>query len=107
MEPKDKVLALVSYLTIVRWVVVFVLHVSGPHKSRLVKFHLRQSLGLLISALIVWSVLIILGIGLLHVIFQITFIVYWVLGMFYAFQGEMKYLPYVGGYFDDFFKFIE
>jgi len=107
METKDKVLALVSYLTIVGWIVVFVLHVSGPYKSRFVKFHLRQSLGLHVSALIVWSVLIILGIGLLLMIFRITFIVYWVLGMFYAFQGKMRYLPYVGGYFDDLFKFIE
>ena len=107
METKDKVLALVSYLSIVGWLVAFVLHVAGPRKSSLVRFHLRQSLGFLITALIVWSVLIFLGIGVLQVVFKIVFIVYWILGMVNAFQGEMKYLPYIGRYFDDILKFIE
>jgi len=107
METKDKILALVSYLSVVGWLVTFVLHVSRSRRSSLVRFHLRQSLGFLISALIVWSVLIFLGISLLLVIFKIAFIVYWILGMVNAFQGEMKYLPYIGRYFDDILKFIE
>ena len=45
---QNRLLAVLGYMTIIGWLISLVLY--GKHKSSLLRFHLRQSLGLFISA---------------------------------------------------------
>ncbi len=97
-----KTIALVSYLTIIGWVIAFVMH--GNHKTSLGIFHLRQS-----------AFLMVIGIGVYAVQFFLLFIPYigwmvsaligimglgllllWILGLIAAINGEEKPLPIFG-----------
>lgn len=84
---ENKTMAIVAYLGLIGIIVVLA---TGAHtKSPFVKFHLNQSLPLMIaSALCV--------IPLLNIIIGIALLVLWLMGIIAASQGEMKRLPLVG-----------
>src|SRR5688500_4741815 len=48
---EDKTIAIVSYLTLIGFIVALILH--GNKKTRLGAYHLRQSLGLMLTAIAV------------------------------------------------------
>ncbi|NRF37418.1 hypothetical protein [Pedobacter foliorum] len=97
-----KTIALISYLTVIGWVIAFVMH--GNNKTSLGTFHLRQSaflmvLGIGIYALqfififipyIGWALSILLG------ILGIGLFILWILGLIAAISGEEKPLPLFG-----------
>jgi len=107
MTSTEKILASVSYFAIIGWLVVFVINVTRSVRSRFVSFHLRQSMGLLFVFLVARSVLAIIDVGFLNAVLILAFVVYWILGVVNSLQGEARYLPYVGKYFDSFLNFIE
>jgi uncharacterized membrane protein len=107
-----KTLSIISYITIIGWVVAFILYGNKPEKSSLEKFHLKQSLGLgiigivysiatQIVAAIVPSIAMILSLG------SLVILVLWILGIINASKEEEKPLPVVGGLFVDKFSFIK
>jgi uncharacterized membrane protein len=109
-----KIIAILSYITIIGWIIAFVLHQDPKNKSELGTFHLRQTLGLFISSLAVFvaaeiiSQIPILGfVGwLVSVLAGIFFFVLWLIGLIYAAQGEKKPMPVLGEYFDEKITFI-
>lgn len=88
-----KTIAIVSYITIIGWVIALVLNSS--EKNSFASFHIRQALGLNL----LWMVLSIIPffgwmIGLALV----------VMGLLTAIGDRMVPVPFVGVYFQDWFK---
>jgi len=97
-----QMIAVVSYLTLVGWIIAFILYQND--KSELAIFHLRQALGIVIIGAIGWVVFWIPFIGWAAAIFLF---VLWIMGLISAAQGEMKPVPLLGSLFQDIFKSIQ
>ncbi len=106
---EDTTVALLSYLTIIGFVVAIVLHSSK--KTALGAFHLRQTLGLFITALVIWIPCMI--ISMIPVVNLVMFIlgpavmvglfVLWIMGFIAAINGQQKLMPVVGEYYQKWF----
>lgn len=107
-----KTIAIISYLTIIGWVIAFVMY--GNNKSKLAIYHLRQNLLLMIVAVAVYIVqtmlLVVPYIGWLinisFMVINIGFFVLWVIGLIGAINGEEKPMPVVGEKAQQLFKKI-
>lgn len=104
--PEDKTVAIVSYLTLIGFIVAVVLH--GNKKTKLGAFHLRQTLGLFVTGLACWVVNIMLAfipiIGWLTIfVVWIGLIVLWVMGFIAAASGQMKPVPLLGEHYQKWF----
>lgn len=97
-----KTVAIVSYLTIIGWIIALVLN---KPRSEFAAFHLRQSLGLIVLAVVVrmFGIIPVIG-GLLVWGGSILLLVGWVLGLVAAIKEEKAAIPFVGAYFQDWFK---
>jgi len=92
----DKTVAILSYITIIGWIVALVLH--GNNKTQLGAYHLRQSLGLFICMFILaW-------IPLVGWILNIVLFAFLIVGLIYAVQGEQKPVPLIGDFFQNIFS---
>jgi len=106
---EDTTVALLAYLTPIAFgigiVIAIVMH--NGKKTTLGAYHLRQSLGLLLTALASWVPCIIISMIpvvnmlmlLLGPLLGIAFFVLWVMGLLSAINGQMKPLPVVGEYY--------
>jgi uncharacterized membrane protein len=97
-----KSIAIISYLTIIGWIIAYVMH--GNNKSQLGIFHLRQSLFLMLSgfsiAIAQWIFFLIPIIGwiisiLLYFVLLGLFVL-WIIGLIAAINGEEKQVPVLG-----------
>lgn len=109
MINKKKV-SVISYLTIVGWLLAFVHYRKGA-KSSLAKFHLEQSFGLGLLVIVTNIVMIILMFldpffRILMIINNMGLVILWIAGMISAFYGVRLPLPVIGYYFKDKFRFI-
>ncbi|MEX2600857.1 MAG: hypothetical protein WD355_04370 [Balneolaceae bacterium] len=105
-EPANdgKLIAILSYITIVGWIISLLLHSNNRTKSKLATVHLRQSLGLYLLGLVVsiiQSVIVVIpfigwiaGIGL-AIIYPVLFI-FWIIGLIRAISGDATVLPAIG-----------
>lgn len=103
---EDKTVAIVSYLTLIGFIVAIVLH--GNKKTQLGAYHLRQSLGLMIAFVVCWVVNAILVfipiIGWLMIMaLWLGLLVIWLFGLVNAASGKLKPVPVVGEYFEKWF----
>ena len=103
---EDKTTAILSYLTIVGFIVAIVMH--GNNKTRLGAFHLRQSLGLIVCALAMIPIGIVLGFipflgWLTGFVLWMGFIAFWIMGLISALNGQQKPLPILGDKFQAWF----
>ena len=86
-----KVTGIVSYFTWIGWLVAYL---AGDKEGA--KFHLNQSLVLLIAGLIN-SALSWIGIPWIPSILSLVLTVFWILGLVAAIKEEEKELPILGG----------
>jgi uncharacterized membrane protein len=96
---EDKTVAILSYLTLLGFIVAIILNSSK--KNKLGIFHLRQTLGFyltLIAVAICQVVLIVIPLLGLLVIFGLwcSILVLWIMGLVSAINGQMKPMPIVG-----------
>jgi uncharacterized membrane protein len=98
----SQLIAIVSYLAFVGWVIAFVLYQND--KSELAIFHLRQALGLHVLAVFGWILFWIPIIGWLAAIFLV---ICWLIGLINAAQGEAKPVPLIGDFFQNLFRSIQ
>ena len=103
---EDKTIAIVSYLTIIGFIVAIVMH--GSKKTSLGSFHLRQSLGLMITSVALMIVGMVLGripfVGwLMDLALWFGLIVLWFTGLIAAVNGERKPVALVGEHFQKWF----
>jgi uncharacterized membrane protein len=102
----DKTTAIVSYLTLIGFIVAVVIH--GNKKTALGAYHLRQSLGLMLAAIVVAlgasivAFIPILG-WLVAVAAWLGLFVLWIMGLLAAINGEQKPVPVLGEHFQKWF----
>lgn len=104
----NKTLAIVSYITLIGWLVSYF---NGKEKANsLLKYHLRQSLGLLIVSIIINVLLNIVVVILpsLSVLMYVSvlFFVLLIIGIINAANEVEKPLPIIGKMFEGKFAFI-
>ena len=103
---EDKTSAVLSYLTLVGFIIAVILH--GNRKTRLGAFHLRQSLGLMLTSIALgaagFTIMFVPFIGwLICVALWVGLAVLWVIGLVGAISGEMKPVPIIGEYYQQWF----
>lgn len=103
----NKTLSIVSYITLFGWLISFII---GKEKSNgLLRYHLKQSLGLIIFSIllsIILNVLLMVSkIGILG-IFGFIPLILMIIGIINAANDVEKPLPLIGKMFEDKFSFI-
>ena len=93
----DKVKAIVAHITLIGWIVALVLN-QGENKTELASYYIRQMLGLMIASFVLGFI------PLLNLIVWLVFLVFWIMSLIGALNGEKKPTPYLGEYFQDWFK---
>ncbi|PTY07672.1 hypothetical protein DB347_05430 [Opitutaceae bacterium EW11] len=99
VSAEDKTTAIVAYLTLIGFIAAVVIH--GTKKTRLGAYHLRQSLGLLLTSIAVAVAGMILAFipflgWLADLALWLGVFVLWILGFVAALKGEFKAVPILG-----------
>ncbi len=99
---EDKTVAILAYITLIGFIVAIVLHSSK--KTSLGAFHLRQALGLILSAVVLAFIGVIPILGwLLAWVGSIFLLVLAIIGLFAAVNGQKKPVPVLGEYYVQWF----
>jgi uncharacterized membrane protein len=98
-----KVKAIVAHITIIGWIIALV--INSNEKEEYASFYIRQTLGIMLTglALSVVSVIPVLG-WLASVVGGLLLFVFWLMSLIWSISGEMKSVPWVGSYFQEWFK---
>lgn len=107
----QKTISWVSYLTLIGWIIALISYNGSPDKSSLARFHLRQSFGIMVTWFAfycaVWMLLFIVPfLFFLLPVVWIGIIIFWILGLIAAVNGEEKPVPLLGGFYQKTFTFI-
>jgi uncharacterized membrane protein len=105
----NKTLAIVSYITIIGWLVSF--FSSKAPRNPLVKYHLKQSFGLWITAIIYNVIIQILAaivpaLVLILSLVSLVFLILLIIGAINASKEKETPLPLIGKLFENKFGFI-
>ncbi|MFV8342009.1 DUF4870 domain-containing protein [Flavobacterium sp. XS2P39] len=105
-----KKISLISYITILGWIVSFILYSNGG-KSPLAKYHLKQSFGLGILGVLPSITPIIIDstsptITILFILTELVLFILLTLGIRNAINQQKKPIPVIGSIFIDRFYFI-
>ncbi|TRX56778.1 DUF4870 domain-containing protein [Thalassomonas sp. M1454] len=92
----SKTIAVISYLSIIGWIIALLLH--GKNPSKLAVFHLRQSLGFILT----WVLLTF--IPLIGWILALPVLALWCIGIYNAFEEKMLPVPFLGDFYQHSFN---
>ncbi len=106
----NKVLAILSYITIVGWLIAYFKNRDNKPKSEVVTYHLKQGLGFFIVS-VVLNIVLSLITSFVPSLYFINFIgivllVIWIIGIINAANEEKKPLPLIGKMFEQQFGFL-
>lgn len=96
MDGKTK--AIVAHITWIGWLIALI--VNSSQKDEITSYYIRQTLGIYLFTLLVSII------PVLNIIGWIIGIIFWIMSLIGAINGEMKETPIVGKYFQDWFKGI-
>jgi len=96
MDGKTK--AIVAHITLIGWIIALVL--NGQEKDEFAAFYIRQMLGLIIISVIGSFI------PFVNFVLWIAVLVFWIMSLISAANGEMKPLPLLGEQFQQWFKGI-
>ena len=96
-EQDGKVVAIVSHLTLIGWIVALIMNQSN--KTEIGTFYLRQNLGLLLFSFV--AIIPVLG-----WIIGLGVFILWVLSVINAVSGSLKPVPLLGEKFQEWFSMI-
>jgi uncharacterized membrane protein len=94
-----KVVAILSYITLIGWLAAIVLY--GRHKSNYASFHLRQSLGLIITGALL------LLIPLIGWLLNLIVCLAWLYAIYHVVQGHKQKVPLLGDFYQEHLDFIK
>jgi len=98
MAKDGKVVAILSYITLIGWIIAIIMNSSK--KTSLGSFHLRQALIIMIAGIVVsW-------IPVIGWILSLILFVFWIIGLVAAIQGKEKEIPIIGSLAQKWFKGI-
>jgi len=99
---EDKTTAIISYLTLIGFIAAIIIH--GNKKTKLGSFHLRQSLGLILTSIAIGMCMIVPILGwIVGFVGWIALLVFWVMGLIAAINGQMKPVPLLGEHYQKWF----
>ena len=95
VSTEDRTVAILSYVTIIGFIAAIFMHQS--HKTQLGAFHLRQMLGMVLTAAAgsVCAVVPILG-WIVWIFVVMGLFVLWILGLLAAVRGDARPVPLLG-----------
>jgi uncharacterized membrane protein len=99
-----KIVAIAAYFSVIGLIIAFILH--SNNKTELGAYHIRQSIGIILLAIVVVLIVTVIHIWILTWIVQAGLLVLWILGLLSAIQGEKKPIPVLGEQFQEWFKGI-
>jgi len=106
----NKTLAIISYITIIGWVIAFIQNNDKNPKDELVTYHLKQSFGFFILAIAVnlATTIIVAIVPLLFFLNYVglLFLTLWVFAIINAVNEQKEPIPIVGPMFENKFAFI-
>jgi uncharacterized membrane protein len=95
----DKIVAILGYITLLGWLVAIVLH--DKHKCSFTTFHLRQSLGLIITGALLALI------PLIGWLMNIAVFLVWLYAIYHAIQGRQEKVPVLGDCYQEHLDFIK
>ena len=93
-----KNVAIIAHITLIGWIIALIM--NSNNKNEFASFYIRQMLGLMIVAFLLYFV------PMLGWFLNLGMIVLWIISLMGAFEGQKKLVPIVGEYFQDWFKSI-
>ncbi len=107
---KDNTAAWLSYFFIIGWAIALIMYINSDRNNTLSRFHLRQSLGIILTSLLVSFIkpLIVL-LPFTYLILKLLYlflIVLWIFGLVAAIQREEKPVPFLGEHYNRLLNFI-
>lgn len=96
MDGKTK--AIVAHITYIGWIIALV--INSNEKDEITSYYIRQLLGIYLFSIVISFI------PLINVIGWILALVFWIMSLVGAVNGEMKETPVIGKYFQDWFKGI-
>lgn len=100
-----KTIGLISYLTLIGLIIAFVM--NNEKKNSFATFHIRQSVGLMLTGFVLGAINIIPILGWIVSILGFVFLlILWVIGLIGAINGEEKTVPLLGDKYQEWFKGI-
>jgi uncharacterized membrane protein len=108
----NKTLSIISYITIIGWLIAYFSYKDSTTKNDLTKYHLKQSLGLGVVGIIfsiVTNVIafVVPSIAMILSLASLALLVLWIFGIINAANEQQKPLPLIGGMFENKFDFIK
>lgn len=108
-----KTIAIISYLTIIGWIIAYVMH--GNNKTALGAYHIRQTATLFIIGIGIWFIQMLVAfipiigwlVGILLVFVYIGLFILWIIGLIAAINGQAKPIPVIGEKAQEWFKGIQ
>ena len=105
-DTSDRTPAIVGYFALIGFIVAVIMH--GEKKSRFAAYHLRQSLGLMLTSIALgWAAVVLAFIPfvgwLLGLAAWSSLFALWVIGLLAAINGEQKPVPVLGTHFQNWF----
>ena len=94
----DKVVSVLCYFTVVGWLISVVLF--GKNRSAHARFHLRQSLGLIITSAIL-AFIPLIGWAL-----QFVLLGFWLTALYQSIVGHQYTIPVLGDFYQEHLDFI-
>lgn len=94
-----KFVSVLSYVTVLGWVIAAFIY--GNHKSSFARFHLRDSLGLILTAALL------LLIPFIGWILSAGLVILWIQGMYHAVTGQRTHLSLIGDFYQKHLDFIK
>jgi len=100
-----KTIAIIAYLTIIGLVIAFLLNNDKKHEFS--SYHIRQSMGLVLCSAVLFIIGMIPILGwIVSFLGSIFLVILWVLGLINAINNQIKPVPVLGNYFEEWFKNI-
>lgn len=102
---QDKTIAIVAYLTVIGLVVALVM--NNDKKDPFSTYHIRQSLGIILTSIALSLINVIPILGWIVSLIGVFVLLYmWVIGLLNAINGRMKPVPILGEKYEEWFKSI-
>lgn len=98
--------AIIAYLTVIGLIIAFVM--NSEKKDTFTSYHIRQSLGIMLTGLAIGIINIIPVIGWIISILGFFVMLYmWIMGLLSAINGTEKPIPLLGKKYAEWFKSIQ
>lgn len=106
----NKTLSILSYITIIGWIVAFVKSKDLTPKSDLVSYHLKQGFGIFLVSLAI-NIALSIVVSIVPALYFLSYVGYvililWIFGIINAANEQKKPIPVIGKIFEDKFSFI-